>query len=74
VYIPIINFTCIYLSGGTSNLNFMVYMRGHPKDFDHWANLTGDKGWEYKNLIPYWKKMEDYHGNYPNGKLLSQKF
>jgi choline dehydrogenase-like flavoprotein len=56
------------LLGGTSTLNYMVYMRGHPQDFDHLANSTGDDGWTYENLIPYFKKFEDYHGHYKNGK------
>ena len=53
--------------GGTSNLNYMIYMRGHPKDYDNWANKTGDDQWTYENVIPYFRKMEDYHGGFPNG-------
>ncbi|OXA48940.1 Oxygen-dependent choline dehydrogenase [Folsomia candida] len=52
--------------GGTSNLNYMVYMRGNPKDFDNWANLTQDEGWSYENLLPYFKKSENYQGNFKN--------
>ena len=32
--------------GGSSSINGMVYMRGHPTDFDHWAQL-GNTGWSY---------------------------
>ncbi|XP_035705373.1 oxygen-dependent choline dehydrogenase isoform X2 [Folsomia candida] len=52
--------------GGSSNLNFMIYQRGNPKDYDNWANITGDKSWNYKNLLKYFKISEDYHGNFPD--------
>ncbi|XP_021962123.1 oxygen-dependent choline dehydrogenase-like [Folsomia candida] len=54
--------------GGSSNLNLMIYQRGNPKDFDNWANITGDESWEYKNLLKYFKMSEDYHGNFPDPK------
>ncbi|XP_035707941.1 glucose dehydrogenase [FAD, quinone] [Folsomia candida] len=54
--------------GGSSSLNVMVYMRGNPNDFDNWANLTGDASWSYENVLPYFKKSEDYTGNYPDPK------
>jgi choline dehydrogenase len=44
----------------------MMYQRGHPKDFDRWAELTGDPQWAFDNVLPFFKKSEDYHGNYPN--------
>ncbi|XP_021966685.1 glucose dehydrogenase [FAD, quinone] isoform X1 [Folsomia candida] len=52
--------------GGSSSLNGMIYMRGNPNDFDNWANLTGDASWSYENVLPYFKKSEDYTGNYPD--------
>lgn len=52
--------------GGTSSLNVMAYMRGNPNDFDNWAKLTGDLSWSYENVLPYFKKSEDYSGNYPD--------
>lgn len=55
--------------GGSSNLNFMIYQRGNPKDYDNWANITGDKSWNYKNLLKYFKISEDYHGNFPDRML-----
>ncbi|XP_035714028.1 glucose dehydrogenase [FAD, quinone] isoform X2 [Folsomia candida] len=54
--------------GGTSSLNVMAYMRGNPNDFDNWAKLTGDLSWSYENVLPYFKKSEDYSGNYPDPK------
>ncbi|ODN00431.1 Protein PTCD3, mitochondrial [Orchesella cincta] len=48
--------------GGSSNLNYMLYVRAHPLDYDYWANLTGDPEWKYDNVLRYFKKSLDYHG------------
>jgi len=47
--------------GGSSCLNAMVYVRGAPADYDHWAYL-GNTGWDYANVLAYFKKSEDYYG------------
>ncbi|CAL8131015.1 unnamed protein product [Orchesella dallaii] len=52
------------LLGGTSNLNWMLYVRGHPMDFNRWAEISQDDQWNYENLLPYFRKMEDYKGNF----------
>ncbi|XP_078490264.1 L-sorbose 1-dehydrogenase-like [Ciona intestinalis] len=44
--------------GGTSSLNFMVYARGSKHDFDEWETM-GASGWSYKNVLPYFKKLEN---------------
>ena len=44
--------------GGTSSLNYMAYVRGSRHDFDHWA-AEGCTGWSYKDVLPYFLKMED---------------
>ncbi len=44
--------------GGSSAINAMVFMRGHPTDFDDWA-ATGMTGWGWKDVLPYFKKLED---------------
>ena len=43
--------------GGTSSMNAMVYQRGHPSDYDRWAQL-GNEGWSYQDVLPYFKKMQ----------------
>jgi len=43
--------------GGCSSINGMVYMRGHPLDFDEWEK-SGAEGWGYSNVLPYFKKAE----------------
>lgn len=43
-------------------------MRGHPQDFDSWANITGDDRWAYRNALEYFKRSEDYFGEWDNRK------
>jgi len=47
--------------GGSSSINGMVYVRGHAHDFDHWAD-QGARGWGYADVLPYFKRMETWHG------------
>ncbi|KAG1667719.1 Oxygen-dependent choline dehydrogenase [Nymphon striatum] len=46
--------------GGSSSINGMIYVRGHAYDFDHWAEAGAD-GWSYADVLPYYKRMEDWH-------------
>ena len=43
--------------GGSSGMNYMAYVRGHPGDFDAWAE-GGATGWSYQDVLPYFKKSE----------------
>ncbi len=46
--------------GGCSSINGMLYLRGQAADYDHWAEL-GNHGWSWQDVLPYFKKSEDYH-------------
>ena len=45
--------------GGSSAINGMVYMRGHPADYDEWER-AGLAGWNWRTLEPYFRSMEDH--------------
>ena len=48
--------------GGSSSLNGMVFVRGHPMDYDSWER-DGAAGWSYQDVLPYFKSMERYFGS-----------
>jgi len=54
--------------GGCSSINAMIYVRGQPQDYEHWAD-QGNQGWGYDDLLPYFKRAEhnergagEFHG------------
>lgn len=54
--------------GGSSSINAMLYVRGNPADYDHWASL-GNVGWSYRDVLPHFIRGEhnenirnDFHG------------
>ena len=47
--------------GGSSSVNAMAYVRGHPGDFDRWA-AGGLPGWSYREVLPYFRRQEDWEG------------
>jgi choline dehydrogenase len=47
--------------GGSSSINGMIYMRGQARDYDEWANLSGDDRWRWDQVLPLFKKSEDHH-------------
>jgi choline dehydrogenase len=54
--------------GGSSAINGLLYVRGQPRDYDHWRQL-GNAGWTWEDVLPYFMRAEDqergadeYHG------------
>lgn len=37
-----------------------MHSRGNPRDFDTWSEMVGDAQWNYENLLPFFKKHENY--------------
>jgi len=55
--------------GGSGSINGMFAMRGHPNDYNQWAQM-GARGWSYADCLPYFRKLEnswrgesEYHGS-----------
>ena len=48
--------------GGCSSINGMIYMRGQVRDYDAWAELTGDDSWRWEHVLPLFMQTEDHHG------------
>ena len=46
--------------GGSSSINAMLYLRGQARDYDEWAQLTGDPGWSWAQVLPVFMEAEDY--------------
>ena len=47
--------------GGSSSINGMIYIRGHARDYDQWRQM-GLTGWGYSEILPYFKRAEDFEG------------
>jgi choline dehydrogenase-like flavoprotein len=43
--------------GGSSSVNAMIYARGVPADYDHWA-LLGNPGWGWDEVLPLFRRAE----------------
>ncbi len=46
--------------GGSSSINAMLYLRGQARDYDQWAELTGDASWSWREVLPLFKGSEDH--------------
>ncbi|MDO9283826.1 MAG: GMC family oxidoreductase N-terminal domain-containing protein, partial [Aquabacterium sp.] len=46
--------------GGCSSINGMIYMRGQARDYDGWAQATGDARWRWDDCLRYFKQHEDH--------------
>lgn len=56
--------------GGSSSINGMIWIRGNKEDYNRWGKEKGLKHWDYKHVLPYFKKLETrlkgadkYHGD-----------
>ena len=49
------------LLGGSSSINGLAFVRGQAQDYDTWAQM-GNRGWSYREVLPYFKRMESYAG------------
>ena len=45
--------------GGSHNLNYLVYSRGSPRDYDSWVEEFGATGWSYREVLPYFIRSEN---------------
>ncbi len=47
--------------GGCSSINGMIYMRGQARDYDAWAELTGEPQWKWESVLPDFIVHESHH-------------
>jgi choline dehydrogenase len=47
--------------GGCSSINGMIYMRGQSRDYEHWAEVTGDEAWRWQQCLADFKAHENHH-------------
>jgi choline dehydrogenase-like flavoprotein len=55
----VLRFTQAKVIGGGSTINAQIYTRGNAADYDLWASEDGCKGWDYRSVLPYFKRAED---------------
>ncbi|TBU34310.1 aryl-alcohol-oxidase from pleurotus Eryingii [Dichomitus squalens] len=59
--------------GGSTSINYMIYTRGAQDDWNRFASVTGDDGWNWSNILSYAKKLEAFQ-NSPNVQNATSKF
>lgn len=52
--------------GGSGSHNDMIHQRGSPQDWDSYAAAVGDASWSYQNVLPLFKKSENFVGELIN--------
>jgi choline dehydrogenase-like flavoprotein len=55
----ILRYTQGKVLGGGSTINAQIYVRGNARDYDRWASEDGCAGWDYRSVLPYFKRAED---------------
>jgi choline dehydrogenase-like flavoprotein len=55
----VLRFTQARVIGGGSTINAQIYTRGNAADYDLWASEEGCTGWDYRSVLPYFKRAED---------------
>ncbi|KAJ7073943.1 pyranose dehydrogenase [Mycena amicta] len=56
----VLNYSRAHILGGCSSHNAMFYTRGSSDDFDRYARLSGDAGWSWNEILPYFFKNEKW--------------
>ena len=55
----VLRYTQAKVIGGGSSINAQIYTRGNATDYDLWADEDGCTGWDYRHVLPYFKRAED---------------
>ncbi|NKN37215.1 alanine-phosphoribitol ligase [Agrobacterium sp. a22-2] len=55
----VLRYTQAKVLGGGSSINAQLYTRGNRADYDLWASEDGCSGWDYRSVLPYFKRAED---------------
>ncbi|WP_337270694.1 GMC family oxidoreductase [Oryzifoliimicrobium ureilyticus] len=55
----VLRYTQAKVIGGGSSINAQLYTRGNAADYDLWAREDGCEGWDYRSVLPYFKRAED---------------
>jgi len=55
----VLRYTQAKVIGGGSTINAQLYTRGNAADYDLWSSEDGCTGWDYRSVLPYFKRAED---------------